>query len=317
MNKKKLIFDIVLITGHEDIFELRFRENYIYVDFFLIFGNSESLEKIKKFYGVIDHKIKTFVVEESFTSETFDYDEISKLIIETTSNLYQTFEDLIFFSFSNEIPIIKDLEDFEIKSKEVLVFECDAYEVNFERKRKFKERGAVLTNFSHLIKNKKKFIEGFFKIKSTMVDSHVSVCNGYKIYNYNEGLTDLPSTYFCPISKKHIEYKIERTPRKFCFLFDEFPIEVDGDFIFKMKFENKFPESLEIDLKSSIQNLQIFLPNVKLYGEEHSFFEKEYKENEIVRVLSNFDCKDDDQIEIYHGEKDKKVLKYREIKNPS
>ena len=56
MNEKKLVFDVVFIQGSEDIFELRFKELYNLVDYFLIFGTKDNFRKIKKYHGVIDHK---------------------------------------------------------------------------------------------------------------------------------------------------------------------------------------------------------------------------------------------------------------------
>jgi len=53
-----------------------------------------------------------------------------------------------------------------------------------------------------------------------------------------------------------------------------------------------------------------------LYGSDTQSFNNVYKINEIKRIISIFDCKDEDDIEIFIDEQVKK-LKYHEIKNPS
>jgi hypothetical protein len=65
------------------------------------------------------------------------------------------------------------------------------------------------------------------------------------------------------------------------------------------------------------QDLEIYLPENPLYYENLVDFQLKYKLNEIHRILSVFDCKDDDDVEIYFEDDIIKKLKYSEIKNPS
>ena len=101
MWQKKLVYDVVFITGDESVFELRFQKLRESVDYFLIFGEESSLRKIEKYYVVGDPKIKTFPIEESFTQNLENAESISTLILDTVTKFYSSFEDLIFFSFSD------------------------------------------------------------------------------------------------------------------------------------------------------------------------------------------------------------------------
>jgi hypothetical protein len=54
-----------------------------------------------------------------------------------------------------------------------------------------------------------------------------------------------------------------------------------------------------------------------LYFEDYDEFILEYKTNEIKRILSVFNCQDEDEIEIWFQNNKIRKLKYDEIKNPS
>ncbi len=104
MTQKKLVFDVVFSSGDESVFELRFKKLYEVVDYFLIFGTEESLKKIERYYSQNDSKIKIFVVEQPLNLDSENEKSISITILNTITELYGSFEDLIFFSFSYEIP---------------------------------------------------------------------------------------------------------------------------------------------------------------------------------------------------------------------
>ena len=317
MWQKKLVYDVVFITGNESVFELRFQKLRESVDYFLIFGTENSLKKIETYYVIGDPKIKTFPIDESFTQSLENAESISTLILDTITKFYSSFEDLIFFSFSNEIPDLDSLEEMDVKSKTVNFLMCDVFEGSFDRKRKYLEIGSILFNFSHLLKNKKNFLNQFFHFKSNMKSQDVGIKNGFKILNYSKSTDNLPDYYQCSFSGKFVEYIFERTHRKFGFFYNVDSENLDFDYIFKIKFVDKFPEKCSIDLRNKIQEIEVFLPNTPLYFATLSDFQSNYKINQIKRLLSVFDCKDTDDVEIYYENESVKKLKFHEIKNPS
>ncbi len=312
MKEKKLIFDVVFIVDDVDILELRFMDMYTMTDYFIIFGSEESLEKINKFHDTLGHRIKTFVLQ-----DTSNLDFISNSITNTISDLYSSFEDLVFLSYSHEIPDIKNLFEWDIKRAEAMFLKNDVYECDFKRKRKFKETGSFMTNFSYLLKNKKNFVSHFFETKKKLVIEDSTLNNGYKILNYKKNPEVLPSTYFCPVLKKNVEYKSVRGLRKFVFILDKTSKEISADHIFNVDFKDNFPEKIDVDITQNEHEIEIFVPKTILYGTSLEDFQEQYKHFEIRRILSNFDCQDGDDIEIYYDEKNIKTLKFSEIKNPS
>ncbi len=317
MNEKKKIFDVVFIIDDEDILELRFMDMYALTDHFIIFGKEESLEKIKKYCAQMGNRIKTFVLEDTINLSPKDISYISKTILETIGQLYSSFDDLIFLSYSNEIPDLKNLFERDIKNKQLRILKNDVYECSFKRKRKFKETGSLLTNFSYLLKNKKNFVSDFLEMKNKIVVEDLTLSNGYKILNYEKTPEVLPSTYFCPISKKYVEYKSVRELRKFVFILNEPSQKISADHIFNVTFRDNFPEKIDIDINQNEHHIEVYIPETILYGKNLGDFQEQYKQNEIRRILSNFDCQDEDDIEIHYNEKNIKTLKFHEIKNPS
>jgi hypothetical protein len=317
MMQKKLTFDVVFVNGNETIFELRFQKLYQDVDYFLIFGSEFNLKKIEKYYDTKDSKIKTFSVEETFSEGLKNEEVISTLILDTIKELYSSFEDMIFFSFSNEIPNISSLNEIDIKSKEVNFLMCDVYEGNFERKRRHLELGPILINFSHMLKNKTEFLNQILNFKLNSKFQDIGVYNGFKILNYTKGVDNLPNHYVCPFSGKFIEYKFSRANRKFVFLCDVNVDNSEFDYLFNIKFIKKFPEEYFIDLNNRIQNLEIYIPQTHLYFTNLSDFQTKYKISEISKILSVFDCTDNDDVEIYYEDGSVKKLKFHEIENPS
>jgi hypothetical protein len=317
MNEKKKIFDVVFIIDDEDILELRFMDMYALTDHFIIFGKEESLEKIKKYCAQMGNRIKTFVLEDTINLSPKDISYISKTILETIGQLYSSFDDLIFLSYSNEIPDLKNLFERDIKNKQLRILKNDVYECSFKRKRKFKETGSLLTNFSYLLKNKKNFVLDFLEMKNKIVVEDLTLSNGYKILNYEKTPEVLPSTYFCPISKKYVEYKSVRELRKFVFILNEPSQKISADHIFNVTFRDNFPEKIDIDINQNEHHIEVYIPETILYGKNLGDFQEQYKQNEIRRILSNFDCQDEDDIEIHYNEKNIKTLKFHEIKNPS
>lgn len=317
MHQKKLIFDVVFIKGDEEIFELRFQKLHKTVDYFLIFGTESSLKKIKKYYEVIDYKIKTFTLNEDFCENSYDDKFISTKIQETIQELFSTFDDMVFFSFPNEIPDLDSLKPIDVKSKEVNLLVNDVYDGDFKRKRKYSEVGTILINFSHILKNKKSFLSEIFELKKNNVFEEISIRNGFKVLKYKKYPKDLPNYYQCPFSSRLIEYETERALRKFVFIQGDNNTNLSSDYIFLIRYTNKFPEKISINFDSKIQNIEVYLPETPLYNENLSEFQLKYKLNEIHRILSVFDCKDDDDVEIYFEDDIIKKLKYCEIKNPS
>lgn len=317
MGQKKSVFDIVFVKGPESIFEFRFKENYDFVDYFIIFGTEKNFGEIRKYINDSDPKLVTIVLNESFDFDSIDIEFVSNSILEIIERYYTSFDDLVFFSLSNEIPSIEPLTDYEIKSKEVNVLMSVVYEINFNRKRKFSEVSSILTNFSFLLKNKKSFLSDVFNLKLKKLSEDTSILNGYKILNYQESPSNLPSTYECHVSKKQIEYKFKKVVRKFVFLFYSSKKKISGDHIFHVQFKPEFPENFSIDLSKNEHNMTLYIPQVVLYGENLKKFQENYKKNEIMRILSVFDCNNEDEIEIHLNKKNKKNLKFSEIKNPS
>lgn len=315
--QKKIVFDVVFITGDESVFELRFRKLHSNVDYFLIFGTKESLEKVDKHYIYEENKLILFPTENTFSVQLGQEEQISSLILETIKRLYCSFEDLIFFSLSNEIFDVSNLNEIDIKSKDVNFLINDVYEGNFDRKRKYSEIGPILMNFSHLLKNKKRFLQEVLNFKFNLKTQDSGIKNGFKILNFTNDTNTLPDYYECPFSGRFIEYIFERNHRKFVFSCDEEIDEIECDFVFKLKFVKKFPESNFIDLRNKIQELEIFIPEIPLYHKNLEDFQSDYKINKIYSVLSTFDCKDGDDIEIYLEKGLVKKLKFHEIKNPS
>lgn len=317
MYQKKLIFDVVFIKGDEEIFELRFQKLHETVDYFLIFGTKSSLEKIKKYYEVIDYKIKTFTLDENFCENSYDDKFISTKIQETIQELFNTFDDMVFFSFPNEIPDLDSINPIDVKSKDVNILVNDVFDGDFKRKRKYSEIGTILINFSHILKNKKHFLSEIFNMKKNIMCEDLSIRNGFKILNYNKDSKKLSNYYECPFSGELIEYETEKTRRKFVFVQGDNKPDLNSDYTFLIKYINKFPEKISIDFNNQTQDLEIYLPETPLYYENLGDFQLKYKLNEIHRILSVFDCKDDDDVEIYFEDDIIKKLKYSEIKNPS
>lgn len=317
MNEKKLIFDVVLIQNDINVFELRFKKLYETVDYFLIFGDTDSLENLKKFYGVIDHKIKTFILNSNYHYSSQDNEFITQSILSSIENLYKTFEDYVFISFDNEIPDIKSLTVEDFTSKEVSVLMNDVYVLNFERKKKYPESGSVLMNFSHILKNKKNFFSDAIRLKKEVYQKDTTILNGFKILDFKKNLEDEVEFYTCPKSKIMIQFKNIRESKKFTFFINHPVIESKSNHSFELKFIDYFPEKIKIDLSEVSHKLEIFLPKEKLYGKDIQSFKSDYRLNEVMRVLSIFNCQNEDEIEIYYDENKLKKFKYGEIKNPS
>jgi hypothetical protein len=312
MNKKKLIFDVVFITENEKVFELRFKNISEKVDYFLFFGTEENLFKIEKFYKGYEKKVKTFLID----NDSFDFEFISSSILNYVGKLYNSFDDLILFSFSNEIPDLDSIDEILTKSKDVNVIVSEVYENDLHKKRKYPELGPVLINFSNILRNKKIFITRIFDERVKKFNEFV-IYNGFKIINYETNLTNLPSTYTCPYSDKKVEYKNESTNRKFVFLLDTQFQDFTADFIFEIEFVNNFPEDLKIDFDKKHQKLKLFLPKKPLYSENFDDFSITYKTKEIKRILSLFNCQLDDDVEIHFENDEIKKYKFKEIENPS
>lgn len=316
MDKKKLILDVVIIVDDVDIFELRFQKLYEYVDYFLIFGLEEDLEKLKKYYGVINYKIKTFVLDKKYDGTIDQNQFISFSILASVKKLYKSFEDYVFISYDNEIPDLQSLSSYEFNSKEVTVIMNDVYEYDLNKKRKYKEVGSVSLNFSHILKNKKNFFSDVMQMKKLKVNQDTSVSNGIKILNYKKSTSTNIEFYECPVSKKMIEYSYERDNRKFVFFVESTSKKIISDHIFNVSFSNKFPENFNVDLNQSEHKLELFFPNKELYNLNSDSFENLYKIKEIFRILSVFNCQNDDDIEVYYKDQSLK-FKFHQIKNPS
>lgn len=312
MNKKKLIFDVVFITENEKVFELRFKNISEKVDYFLFFGTEENLFKIEKFYKGYEKKVKTFLID----NDSFDFEFISSSILNYVGKLYNSFDDLILFSFSNEIPDLDSIDEILTKSKDVNVIVSEVYENDLHKKRKYPELGPVLINFSNILRNKKIFITHIFDERVKKFNEFV-IYNGFKIINYKNIDNSGTLSYTCPYSKKVVEYKKEIPKRKFAFFLNTKKLPIDVDFVFEVNFVNKFPEKLEIDVDKPSQEIEIYLPETYLYFDNKIEFNITYKRNEIKRILSIFNCQNADDIEIYHEQGKIEKLKFVELKNPS
>lgn len=312
MIEKKLVFDVVFITENDKVFELRSNHLSKNIDYTLLFGSEENLSKIKKFCVLGDEKTFTFVLPNG----SLDFEFISNSILDTIQKLYKSFEDLVLFSHSDEIPDLDSIEEIVIKSTNCNFLVCDVYEGDFNRKRKYTEVGPVLMNFSHIVKHKKEFLSHFLNPKFKWFHDLV-IKNGFKIINYETNLSNLHSTYTCPYSNKNVEYKNESTNRKFVFLLDTSFQDFTADFIFEIQFVNNFPEDLKIDFDKKHQKLKLFLPKKTMYTENYDDFSITYKTQEIKRILSLFNCQLEDDIEIHYENNEIKKYKFQEIKNPS
>jgi hypothetical protein len=211
---------------------------------------------------------------------------------------------------------LDSIDEIITKSKDVNVMVCDVYENDFNMKRKYPETGPVLMNFSHMLRNKKIFISRFFDLNLKKLND-LAIYNGFKIINYIPNNSIIPTTYTCPYSGKILEYENKVSNRKFVFFFDTERQTVDAEFVFEIKFVENFPEKIEVDFNKPIQEMEIFLPKTLLYFEDYDEFILEYKTNEIKRILSVFNCQDEDEIEIWFQNNKIRKLKYDEIKNPS
>ncbi len=312
MTKKKLVFDVVFVYGDENVFELRFKKLNKHVDLFLIFGKKEVVEKIIKLYSLIEHKIKIF----PFDMENLNYDTLTTYILETIEKEYNSFEDIIIFSYPFEIPEIESLSENDLKSKDVNILLSDVYENNLTKKRLHPEGGSIVVNFSHLQKNRKNFLEEIFNLKKKPTFD-TAIKNGLKIINYNIEEKNESKTYKCPYSKKTFEYKNKGDERKFLVnLGGDIP-DYECDFLLNLNFSSEFPEKLEIDFTKKLQHLDIFLPRQKLYDVDTEIFSLNYKLNEVNRILSVFNCQENDDVEIYLNNEIVKKVKFNKIKNPS
>lgn len=309
MIEKKLVFDVVFITENDKVFELRSKNLSKSIDYSLVFGSEKNLSKIEKFCSLEDGKTITFVLP----NNSFDFEFISDSILNTVQRLYKSFEDLVLFSHSDEIPDLDSIEEIVIKSTNCNFLVCDVYEGNFNQKRKYPEVGPVLMNFSHIVKHKKNFLSHFFNPKFKWFNDLVTK-NGFKIINYE---TNSPKTYTCTYCHQIVEYKNESYNRKFVFLIDTSFQDSKADFIFEIQFVNNFPEDIEIDFDKKHQKLKLFLPNTPLYLENIDDFLITYKTKEIKRILSLFNCQLEDDIEIHFENNVIKKYKFKEIKNPS
>lgn len=309
MSEKKLVFDVVFLKGDNRVFELRIKETFEFIDYFLIFGDDKSLKEILTYIPKNSPNISTFNIDGEFVTE-----DISEQILKFLEKNYKTFEDLVLFSFSNEIPNLKDLTAEEIKSKEVIVFKNDVYQYHSNLKQKFGEAGTTLTNFSHLLKNKKNFLVEVLNSLSNRLYRDTDIVNGKK-FLFSESSSH--TTYKCPYSNKTIEFKKPIEPRKFIFFFGDVLDNDLGDFNFDVKFTNQFPESIDIGFGREIQKIQIYQPNNKIYGNNQTEFEFKYKTFEVLRILSFFNCQDEDNIVIYQPSFEVQSYKFSQIKNPS
>ena len=315
MNKKKLVFDVVIVTGNEDVFKKRFLELHREVDFFIIFGTYDNIKEIKKYQGELVEKINYFELPNNFKLESNEITNyINDKILEFTIKKYQNFEDFIFFSFSNEIPQINLLCDKILLEERIQVLNNVVFQDNLNFIRKYPENGSIVTTLSFILYTNN-FFEKILFMKEKLYPKERTLKNGYK-FLYSSQKNSF--TYYCPYSKKIVCLipKKKLKTRKFIFNFSNSKIASEADYIFNIDFISDFPEELSVDFNQKVQTIKLFLPKIILYGGEYKTFKLKYKMNEIPRILSNFYCSEDDIIEIHFG-KEVKKLKYSDVKNPS
>lgn len=342
MKKNFKIFDVILFGGDLDLLNLRFSEFYDIIDFFVIVPFSDEIK------CDIDIKFKDkVIIFDTFKNETNLYD----LLKEFLKTNYESFDDIIFTSYENEIPNFNNLNEIieEIKFRLVSIeHKTLCWNVDYYIKENIK--GSHVFTFSTFLTNKNVLIKknlNFKKIES-----------GWKFLNFHKPKEDevfarenlLPSIN-CDFATT---YKLIKTPsdfelpknvgilaynkigrdymKKHLFLVESSNTvnlnEVSKlyDTVSIIEFSDKLNEVIAENIGESVYKSILHLPSNVLYGEKPlKDFHDDYKKNEIKKIIETVFPQDQDSIRIiYKGFDDVvglwenfKNQKFSEIINPS
>lgn len=332
MKKNFKIFDVILFGGDLDLLNLRFSEFYDIIDFFVIVPFSDEIK------CNIDIKFKDkVIIFDTFKNETNLYD----LLKEFLKSNYESFDDIIFTSYENEIPNFNNLNEIieEIKFRLVSIeHKTLCWNVDYYIKENIK--GSHVFTFSTFLTNKNILIKknlNFKKIES-----------GWKFLNFHEPAenetfareTLLPSTNY----NFATTYKLIKTPsdfelpknvgilaynkigrdymKKHLFLVESSNTvnlnEVSKlyDTVSIIEFSDKLNEVIAENIGESVYKSILHLPSNVLYGEKPlKDFHDDYKKNEIKKIIETVFPQDQDSIRIIYKGFDDVVGLWENFKN--
>ena len=332
MKKNFKIFDVILFGGDLDLLNLRFSEFYDIIDFFVIVPFSDEIK------CDIDIKFKDkVIIFDTFKNETNLYD----LLKEFLKTNYESFDDIIFTSYENEIPNFNNLNEIieEIKFRLVSIeHKTLCWNVDYYIKENIK--GSHVFTFSTFLTNKNVLIKknlNFKKIES-----------GWKFLNFHEPTegeafareTLLPSTNY----NFATTYKLIKTPsdfelpknvgilaynkigrdymKKHLFLVESSNTvnlnEVSKlyDTVSIIEFSDKLNEVIAENIGESVFKSILHLPSNVLYGEKPlKDFHDDYKKNEIKKIIETVFPQDQDSIRIIYKGFDDVVGLWKNFKN--
>lgn len=327
MNKKTKILDVFFYNGEIELLKFRLLElNDVVTQFVIVErGGVSNLKKLN--FLNFEHKISNLVLEENLTSEE-EFSSLRNHII----SLNIAFDDIVFISEVNEVPDLNDIEKIykELRYDSILLKNID-FTWNIDYINKNRSFGSSVFFFTTILTDHT-IIENVWNYKKGNINfSRPTINSGWKFsefyntnskYDYNReeclpleeiipsktyGLLKTPEDTKLPVNINLLPYnKIGREyVKKHLFL-----VEYNTDALFEywekeydtisiIDFSDNLNEIIASPLSNKTTSSVLFLPNKVLYGEKSlEEFQKEYKKNEVQKILSTVFPKEQDIIEI-------------------
>jgi hypothetical protein len=328
MNKKTKILDVFFFNGEIEMLKFRLSELNNSISQFIVVERGESTYlKNKSLFEDFNEKISHILLDSGLTLEE-EFKKIRNYLI----SLDILFDDIIFISEINELPDLSDIEKIhnELIYDSLLIGHID-FTWNKDYINKNISLGTSVFFFTTIFTDKNS-IQSVWDYKNGISNfSRPVIKSGWKFsefhntdpkYNYlrEECLpleeiipsktylllrtpkdTKLPNNIdiltYNPIGrdtiKKHlflVEYNTDA-------MFEYW--EKEYDTISIIDFSNNLNETIAVPLSEKATRSILYLPNKVLYGNKSlKEFQKEYKKNEIQKIISTVFPKEQDIIEI-------------------
>lgn len=328
MNKKTKILDIFFFNGELELLKFRLSElNNMISQFIIVERGHSSYSKNLELFKDFEDKIFNLVLEDGLTSEK-EFELIRNHVI----SLDIRFDDIVFISEINEVPDLDHIEKIydELRYDSILL-----NHINFTWNEHYIDRRICLGTSVFLfttilrdltiIQNVWDYKLGKNNFSRPIVNSGWKFSEFYNTnpkYNYHREEC-LPVSEIIP----SITYELLKTsldtkrPKNISLLTYNpigrdtikkhlFLVEYNTDAMFEywekeydtisiIDFSNDLNETIAVPLSEKTTRSILYLPNKVLYGDKSlKEFQKEYKKNEIQKIISTVFPKEQDIIEI-------------------
>ena len=340
MNKKVKIFDIIIFNENFSFLNLRIKEFYDVVDYFIIIPKSEESEKILK----SNSEYLIPCLDKTIFCEKYVDDSILKTSIqEIIEKVYLSFDDLIFFSREDELPNFRELSLIEesIKFNPTLLSHL-VFCWNIDYLNNIVYYGSFVFSFTQLLTR----LDIFSGIKLNKNSNSEKVKNGCKFENFHEpkenerffreNLLSLnnynPATTY-QLVKRDFEIpenfnmlvynKIGRNYMKKHLFYVDSSKELNLVNIKKLynsvsviTFSNDVNEVIAENIGDEVYKSVLFLPDRVLYDNNGlKEFQEKYKKNEIKKIIHTVFPLDQDLIRIVYKDFNDIEKTWLELKN--